>query len=253
MKVVILAGGFGTRLSELTDAIPKPMVKIGGIPILVHIMESYSKYGYNDFVIATGYKSELITEFFRNYYFNNSDFTVDLSSGKITTVRPVAKDWKVTLINTGIGTLTGGRLSKLKPYVADGRFLMTYGDGLCDVNLEDLIAFHKQHKRIATVTAVRPNTRFGELRIDKNLVSTFSEKKQLDQGWINGGFFVFEPQLFEYLDGDQMLEQEPLEKLVSDSELSAFKHTGFWQCMDTKKDLDYLNLLHDQRNLPTSV
>ncbi len=253
MKVVILAGGFGSRLSEYTDTIPKPMVKIGGIPILLHIMNFYSQYGYKDFVIALGYKSNIIKEYFLNYTSLNSDFTVDLSNGKIHPILKKNIDWKVSLIDTGLNTMTGGRLKKLERFITDKTFMLTYGDGLCDVDLNKLLQYHKKNKKIVTVTAVHPLARFGELTINNNNeVVNFREKPQTLQGWINGGYFVINREFFNFIDDDEktVLEKEPLERVVDEMQLSAFKHNGFWQCMDTKRDKDKLEELYTSNDVP---
>ena len=241
MKVVILAGGFGTRLSELTETVPKPMLTIGGIPIIQHIMAYYASYGYNDFYIALGYKAEKIKEYFLNYPTLNSNFKINMHSGEIKTLTSDALDWKVTLIDTGIDTMTGGRLKRMKNYIGEERFMMTYGDGLSNINLRELTEFHEKNQKIATISAVHPTARFGELDIDKITVNKFTEKSQLNVGWINGGFFIFEPDIFNMIQDDStMLEREPLEKLSSQGQLMAFKHDGFWHCMDTKRDKDLL-------------
>ena len=251
MKVIILAGGFGTRLSEYTDKIPKPMVKIGNKPILWHIMNSYSKHGHKEFFIALGYKSEIIKEYFLNYKTLNSDFTVDLKSGDLTIHNNEDNDWKVTLLDTGLNSMTGGRIKRFEKYIKKEPFLVTYGDGVCDVDLSQLLEFHKKQKRLITVTAVRPSARFGELDIKNNIVESFQEKPQTSDGWINGGYFVCEPEVFDYIDGDSTIfEKNPLEKLAANKELSAFKHYGFWQCMDTKRDRDNLNEMLKNNNAP---
>lgn len=241
MKVIILAGGFGTRLSEYTNVIPKPMVPIGGKPILWHIMQFYAKYGHKDFYVALGYKSEVIKDYFLNYRELNSDFTLDLNSGDIEHHEVNSEDWKVTLIDTGDKTMTGGRLKRLQKFIGNEPCLLTYGDGVSDVNLEDLVKFHKNHGKMVTMSAVRPTARFGELDIKDNLVKSFKEKPRLHQGWINGGFFVIEPKFFDLIKGDEtLLEREPLEKATQKEELMAYTHDGFWQCMDTKRDHDFL-------------
>lgn len=251
MKVVLLAGGFGTRLAEYTDLIPKPMVTIGEKPILWHIMNLYSKFGHKDFFIALGYKSEVIKDFFLNYKVLNSDFEIDLKSGDLNIFSTDTIDWKVNLVSTGEYTMTGGRLKRMKNYIGDESFLLTYGDGLSNVNINDLIKFHKSHGKLVTITAVRPAARFGELEIINNNVKNFKEKPQLHQGWINGGFFVIEPEFFNYLDDDStVLEQSPLEKLAADGQLMAYLHDGFWQCMDTKRDRDMLQELLISGNAP---
>lgn len=245
MKVIILAGGFGTRLSEYTDKIPKPMVKIGDKPILWHIMNTYSKYGHKEFFIACGYKAEIIKEYFLNYKTLNNDFTVDLKTGDLTIYNSKHNehnDWKVTLLNTGLNSMTGGRIKRFEKYIGTDPFMVTYGDGVCDLDINKLLEFHKKQKKLITITAVRPRARFGELDIKNNLVESFQEKPQISDGWINGGYFVCEPQVFDYIDGDSTIfEKEPLEKLTADKELSAFKHYGFWKCMDSKRDRDTLD------------
>jgi len=245
MKVVILAGGYGTRLSEYTDVIPKPMVTIGSKPIIWHIMQHYSSYGYNDFVIALGYKSHVIKEYFSNYPLLDRDFAVDFKTGKIEPISSPILDWKVTLVDTGIDSLTGTRLKNLKPYLQDRPFMLTYGDGLSDVNINDLVNHHQAQSRLVTVTAVRPPARFGELILSENSVIQFSEKPQLHEGWINGGFFVMEPAFIDLIpDQNVMLERDPLEAVVNRGELAAYQHYGFWQCMDTKRDRDLLEKLY---------
>lgn len=241
MKIVILAGGFGTRLSEFTDVIPKPMVTIGGIPIIQHIMNYYSQFGHKDFYIALGYKSEKIKEYFLNYPTLNSDFTINMYDGKITTINKASLDWKVTLVDTGKDTMTGGRLKRMQKHIGEETFMMTYGDGLTNININELVEFHKNNNKIATISAVHPTARFGELVLNDNSVEKFTEKSQLNAGWINGGFFIFEPKIFDLINNDQtMLEREPLESLAQKKQLMAFKHDGFWHCMDTKRDKDLL-------------
>lgn len=246
MKVVILAGGLGTRLAEYTELIPKPLVKIGSMPIIWHIMKFYSQQGYNDFVIPLGYKGELIKEFFLNLKYFQSDFTIDTSNGKIELHQNNSENWKITLVDTGLNTMTGGRLLKLKKYIGDDRFFLTYGDGLANININNLLNFHLKNKKILTITAVRPAARFGEIEISNvnNNVTSYKEKPRVENGWINGGFFVAEPEILEYLtDEKTVLEQEPLQKIAQNGELAAYKHKSFWQCMDNKKDHDYLNYL----------
>ena len=239
-----MAGGFGTRLGEYTEAIPKPMVRIGNRPIIWHIMNHYSKYGHKDFYLALGYKSQIIKNYFMNYKILNSDFTVNLKTGGFHLNQSGSIDWNVTLVNTGLNTLTGGRVKKMSNFIGSERFMLTYGDGLSNIDLDALLKFHKSHGKLATVTAVRPPARFGEMNIKDDKVSSFQEKPQLQGGWISGGFFIFEPGLFDLIDeSNVMLERDPMEKLVSLGELMAFKHPGFWQCMDTKRDLDYLEKL----------
>ena len=237
MKVILLAGGFGTRLADYSSVIPKPMVKIGDKPILWRIMNHYSKYGHNDFYLALGYKSEVIKEYFLNYYTLNNDFSVDLATGKLDINQINKLNWRVTLSETGLNTMTGGRLKKMKKYTKNDTFLMTYGDGLSDVNIQELIEFHKSHGKMVTVTAVHPGARFGELLLNDYKVKKFEEKPQTQKGWINGGFFVIEPEFFDLIDDeDTILEKEPLEKASVLGELMAYKHEGFWMCVDTSRD-----------------
>ena len=246
MKVIILAGGLGTRLAEYTDAIPKPMVPIGGKPILWHIMERYATFGYKDFVLALGYKADVIKNYFLNYKTLTDDFSVDLGSGELNPLGSAvdAVDWNVSLVNTGEGTMTGGRLKRLRRMIGEEPFMLTYGDGLCDINIPDLLQFHYDHKKMITVTAVRPQARFGELEIRDGLVTSFEEKPQLHQGWINGGFFVVEPEFLSLIDDDSTyLEREPLERAAAMGEFMAYQHSGFWQCMDTKRDQQLLEKL----------
>lgn len=252
MKVVILAGGFGTRLAEYTNLIPKPMVEIGGKPILWHIMNIYSKYGYNDFVIALGYKSEIIKDYFLNYYALNSDFEVDLTNGAIKYINEHQIQWKIKLISTGLNTMTGGRIKRLKSVIGDEPFMLTYGDAVADIDINALYNHHLKSGKIATVTAVHPSARFGELSINDNAeILDFKEKPQVNQGWINGGFFVFEPTIFDYITDDTtILEREPLENLTKEKQLVAHKHNGFWQCMDTVRDRDGLEEIWKTGNAP---
>ena len=251
MKVVILAGGFGTRLSEYTDVIPKPMVSIGGKPILWHIMNHYASYGHNDFYIALGYKSEVIKDYFIRYYETNSDFTIDLSNGDIEVHNKSKINWKVTLVNTGLDSMTGGRLKRLKEFVGLETFMLTYGDGLSNVNINSLVNFHNNHNKMVTLTSVRPQARFGELKLVDDKVINFSEKPSMHDGWINGGYFVINPQFLDYIDGDDtILEKKPLETVAGEGRLMAFKHDGFWQCMDTKRDRDLLETLWSSGSAP---
>ena len=242
MKVVILSGGFGTRISEYTSLIPKPMIRIGDKPIIEHIMEIYSKSGFNDFYLALGYKSEVIKEYFYNYEFLNTDFKINLEDGKVTPYKSTKKKWNIHLIDTGINTMTGGRIKRLKKYIENETFLLTYGDAVTDLDISKVIKFHKSHGKMVTVTGVRPPARFGELTInDKNEVLEFKEKPNIKHGWINGGFFVIEPEFLNLINDDAcILEKEPLEKVAKDNELVAFLHEGFWQCIDTKRDKDNL-------------
>lgn len=252
MKTVILAGGRGSRLSEETYAKPKPMVEIGGIPILVHIMRLYAHADLRDFVLALGYRGDSIKDYFVNYHLRNSDVVVNLRTRETSYLNPVVPDWTVQMIDTGLDTLTGGRLKRLEPLLAPGgTFMLTYGDGVADIELDRLLAFHRQHGRLATVTAVRPPGRFGTMRIDGDRVGSFKEKPQAGEGWINGGFFVFEPGVFDYLTDDQtVLEQDPLERLSRDGQLMACRHEGFWQPMDTVRDRDLLNELWETGAAP---
>ena len=244
MKVVILAGGLGTRFSEYTETLPKPMVPIGGKPILWHIMNIYAHFGHKDFYVALGYKAEVIKEYFLHYRTLNADFTVDLGTGTGTPHQLDEVDWRVTLVDTGQDSMTGGRVKRIKPYIGNETCLLTYGDGLSDVDLNQLITFHKSHGKMVTVTAVHPVARFGELEIKGEQVTSFQEKPQTGQGWINGGYFVIEPKFFDLIEGDQtILEREPLERAAQMDELMAFRHKGFWQCMDTKRDRDNLEEL----------
>ena len=238
MKTVILCGGLGTRLSEETQLRPKPMVEVGGRPILWHIMKMYERYGMNDFVLALGYKGEFIKDYFLNYHPLQSDLKVHIKSGAVDYSNPTSEDWCVSLIDTGAKTMTGGRLLRLKPHLeSGGTFMLTYGDGVADVDIAALLAFHRSHGRMATVTAVRPVVRFGELTIEGGQVVNFQEKPQAAEGWINGGFFVFEPEIFDYIEGDStLLEREPLESIAQANQLMAFHHPGYWQCMDTIRD-----------------
>jgi len=251
MKVIILAGGFGTRLSEYTESIPKPMVTVGGKPIIWHIMNTYAKFEHKDFYVALGYKAEAIKEYFLNYRTLNSDFTVDLSNGGIVAHQQDIVDWKVTLVDTGLNSMTGGRVRRMQDFIGEETFLLTYGDGVADVDLDALIKFHKSHKKMVTVSAVHPSARFGELDINNNVVTSFKEKPQVTQGWINGGYFVIEPKFFDLIEGDDtILEKEPLEKVAQMGELMSYQHDGFWQCMDTKRDRDLLESLWETDNAP---
>jgi len=254
MKVVILAGGFGTRLSEYTDLIPKPMVTVGGRPILWHIMRTYANFGHTDFNIALGYKAELIKEYFLHYRSLNADFTVDLANGEVCSHQTDEIDWKVTLVHTGLESMTGGRVKRMQPYIGNEPFLLTYGDGVADIDINALIEFHQQHGKMVTVSAVHPGARFGELDIQGDLVSTFKEKPQITQGWINGGYFVIEPGFFDLIEGDSMiLEKQPLEQVAQMGELMAYRHNGFWQCMDTKRDRDSLEEMWQSGDSPWKV
>jgi glucose-1-phosphate cytidylyltransferase len=252
MKTVILCGGLGTRLSEETQLKPKPMVEVGGRPILWHIMKRYERFGMNDFVLALGYKGEYIKDYFLNYHPRMSDLTVHLKSGQVDYNNPMAEDWRVSLIDTGASTMTGGRLLRLRSQLeSGGTFMLTYGDGVADVDIAALLAFHRSHGRLATVTAVRPPVRFGELTIKEAQVANFQEKPQAEEGWINGGFFVFEPEIFDFIEGDAtLLEREPLEKITQANQLMAYHHSGYWQCMDTIRDKQALEDLWATGNAP---
>ena len=254
MKSVILAGGLGTRLSEETALRPKPMVEIGGRPILWHVMSIYAAHGFREFIIACGYKGEMIKQYFSDFVRHHSDWTVDLQSGERTLVKQNAPDWRVHLRDTGPETLTGGRLLRLRDMLRDGTFMVTYGDGVADVDITELVRFHKSHGRIATVTAVHPPARFGALELDGNVVSSFTEKPQAGEGWINGGFFVFEPGIFDYIGGDLVsLESNALEHVANDGQLMAFHHHGFFQPMDTLRDKSMLEEMWRSGSAPWSA
>ncbi|GHV79556.1 glucose-1-phosphate cytidylyltransferase [Spirochaetia bacterium] len=252
MKVVILAGGKGTRISEYTTSIPKPMVEIGEHPIIWHIMNWYAKFGFNEFIIALGYKASVIKEYFLNYYTLNSDFCINLSSGELQYINKAGCDWKVTLIDTGIDTMTGGRIKRLEKIIGNETFMMTYGDGLSNIDINDLVKHHTVSGKIVTLSAVHPTARFGELIIDTdNVITSFKEKPQLDEGRINGGFFVLEPAIFKYIKDDSTIfEREPLESLVQEKQLAAYKHNGFWQSMDTVRERQILEELWRSNKAP---
>ena len=251
MKAVILAGGLGTRISEETDTKPKPMVAIGGYPVLWHIMKIYSSFGINDFIICCGYKGYVIKEYFANYSLHRSDVTIDLQNHDIRVLQNYAEPWKVTLVDTGLETMTGGRLRRVREYLDDESFCFTYGDGVSDVDIASVIKFHESQNRLATVVAVRPPGRFGAIDMDENLVTAFREKPAGDGNFINGGFFVLEPGVLDYVDDDRTVwEREPLEKLAGEKQLSAFIHDGFWQCMDTLRDKIHLEALWCEDRAP---
>lgn len=251
MKVVILAGGLGSRISEKTHDRPKPMIEIGGRPILCHIMDIYSDFGFNEFIIALGYRGDCIKEYFLNYYYKNNDLTVNTTTGKTKVHLKKNPNWTIHLVDTGLHTQTGGRVKRLQDWIGEERFMLTYGDGLADLNVRELVKFHESHGKKATITAVRPPARFGGLSFEGQRVKQFSEKPQIGEGWINGGFFVLEPEVFDYLDGDNtILERGPLEKLAEDGELVAYKHDGFWQPMDTLREYNYLEALWESDQAP---
>lgn len=244
MKAIILAGGRGTRLAEETSLRPKPLVEIGGRPILWHIMKIYASFGFRDFLVACGYKGEMIKEYFHNYHIHNNDYFLNLRDGSRKIINHKGDDWQIGVIDTGIDTMTGGRIRRLREWTEGKTFMVTYGDGVGNVNIRELVAFHKAHGKLATVTAARPPARFGALHMDGDLVSEFSEKPQTEAGWISGGFFVFEQGVFDYLEDDStILEHKPLERLSLDNQLMAYRHHGFWQPMDTVRDKRLLESL----------
>ena len=254
MKVVILAGGLGTRISEESHLRPKPMIEIGGKPLLWHLMKLYSVHGLHDFVICLGYRGYMIKEYFANYYLHTSDITFDLASNSMKVHQNTAEPWKVTLVDTGDETMTGGRLKRVKSYVADEDFCCTYGDGLSNVDVRGLIEFHKKQKTLATVTAVQPPGRFGALNLERQKVTGFQEKPLGDGGWINGGFFVLSPRTLDYIKGDDThWERAPLERLAAEGQLAAYRHTGFWQPMDTLRDKNQLEALWDSGKAPWKI
>lgn len=250
MKVVLLAGGLGSRLGEESTVRPKPMVEIGHRPILWHIMQHYSHYGHNEFIVCLGYKGEHIKRYFADSLELGADVTIDFATNSVEVLDTPRDDWRVTLVDTGQWTQTGGRLSRVRALLGDEPFLMTYGDGVSDVDLDELVAFHQREGRLATVTAVRPPARFGKLTIENGWVTHFDEKPQMSEGWINGGFFVLEPGVFDHIPGDVDFAREPLEGLAAAGELSGFGHEGFWQCMDTSRDKELLNSLWDSGRPP---
>jgi glucose-1-phosphate cytidylyltransferase len=251
IKVGILAGGGGTRLAEETDTRPKPMVEIGGRPMLWHIMMHYARYGFKDFAIALGYKGDMIKRYMLDYCALNTNLSVNFSEGRVEREGNPVDDWNVDLIDTGQETMTGGRIKRLRGYLGGGTFMLTWGDGVSDVDLGELLKFHRTHGRLATVTAVRPPARFGRLEMSGDQVTDFAEKPQLSEGWINGAFFILEPGVFDYIDGDEtQWEKEPLEHLARDGELMAYKHAGFWQCMDTLRDKRLLETMWTSGNPP---
>ncbi|WP_332445853.1 glucose-1-phosphate cytidylyltransferase [Sphaerochaeta sp.] len=256
MKVVILAGGMGTRITEETEARPKPLVEIGGYPILWHIMKIYSHYGFNEFIICCGYKGYAIKDYFHNFYLHNTDVTFDLSQNEVTYHHSACEPWKVTLVDTGLSTMTGGRIKQIQPYVGEETFMLTYGDGVGNIDIHELVQFHKKNGRLATLTAVQPHGRFGAIEMDAgNLVASFQEKPAGDGAWINAGFFVLEPGIFDYIkDGDSTIwERAPLENLAKDQQLDAYNHTDFWRPMDTLRDKIELEKYWNSDNAPWKI
>ncbi len=254
MKVVILAGGMGTRLAEETAIRPKPMIEIGGRPILWHLMNIYAGFGFKDFLVACGHKGEIIKQYFHDFFVNNSDCIVDLKKGTHEVLSACQLDWRIAAIDTGADTMTGGRILRLRPWLDGSTFMVSYGDGLADVDIHALVEFHRSHGRLATVTAVRPPSRFGGLVIEGDAVQEFSEKPQTGEGWINGGFFVFEAGVFDYLEEDgTILERKPLEKMAADDQLMAYRHEGFWQPMDTLREKRILESLWSSGKAPWSA
>ena len=256
MKTVILAGGFGTRISEESHLKPKPMVEIGDRPILWHIMKTYSAYGFNEFIICSGYKQQVIKEYFANYYLHQSDITFDFTQGNQCLINhSAAEPWKITIVDTGLNTMTGGRIKRIQKYIGNERFFMTYGDGVADINFSELLSYHISNGKTATLTAVNPGQRFGCLNLGpQNQVESFREKNEMDGFLINAGFMVLEPKIFEYLDGDDtVFEKKPLEKLASEKDLMAYRHNGFWQCMDTLRDKQLLDKLWSENRAPWKV
>ena len=251
MKVVLLAGGLGTRLSEETTIRPKPMVELGGMPILWHIMKMYGYYGFNEFVVCLGYKGYMIKEFFTNYFIHQSDVTVDLCKNSVEIHKNASEPWKVTLVDTGVDSMTGGRIKRIEEYI-DGTFMLTYGDGVSDIDLKELLRYHRSNKVAATLTGVKPAGKWGQLEIDdRNHINKFMEKPVGDGGYVNGGFFVLEPKIFDYIQGDSTIwERDPLEGLARDGELCAYKFDGFWHAMDTLRDRSYLEELVEKKKAP---
>lgn len=255
MKVVILAGGLGTRISEESHLKPKPMIEIGDKPILWHIMKEYSHFGFNEFIICLGYKQHIVKEFFADYYLYSSDVTFDLSKNTMEVHNHYAEPWKVTLVDTGLHTMTGGRIKRVRDYIGDETFMLTYGDGVSDVDISKLLEFHRSHGKIGTLTAIAVDQRFGVLDIGKEgVIHEFAEKEEKDSSVVNGGYMVFEPQIFDYLEGDEtVFEKEPLKKLAHEDELRAFLHRGFWKCMDTQREKEQLEKLWASGNAPWKV
>jgi glucose-1-phosphate cytidylyltransferase len=254
VKVVILAGGLGTRLSEETDTRPKPMLEIGAKPILWHIMKLYSHHGFNDFIILLGYKGYYIKEYFANYFLHQSDVTIDLKNNNMEIHNNSSEPWKVTLIDTGLNTMTGGRIKRAKRHIGNDTFLLTYGDGVSDVNIKELLSFHQKNKKKATITAIQPTGRFGALDLNTNLINAFVEKPAGDGNWVNGGFMVCESEVLDLIESDEIaFEQYPLQTLASDNELVAYKHYGFWHAMDTLRDKISLNQMWDNNEAPWKI
>lgn len=254
MKVAILAGGLGTRLSEETRVKPKPMVEIGGRPMLWHILNIYASYGFNEFVLALGYKGEEIKDYFVNYYYRSRSLSVELTNGNIRIHGGESRDWIVHLLDTGLHTQTGGRIKRVTEFIGNEAFMLTYGDGVANVDIKKVLEFHRSAGKLATVTAVRPSARFGSIAFNGDLVAHFAEKTQISEGWINGGFFVLEPGIVEYIEGDHTFwEKEPMEGLAADAQLAAYRHTGFWQCMDTLRDVRLLEELWQEGKAPWKI
>lgn len=251
--MVIFAGGLGTRLSEETNNIPKPMVEIGGKPILWHIMKIYSHYGFNEFIICLGYKQHIIKQFFYNYFMNNSDYTLDVKNKKTEIHEDRSEPWKITFVDTGMKTQTAGRLKKIQKYIGNQPFMLTYGDGVADINIKELVEFHKKHKKLATLTSIVPEGRFGILKLENNVVTEFAEKKDNEKSRINGGFFVLEPKIFDYIKGDVMWEGYPLEKLAQEGQLMSYFHEGFWMAMDKLSDKNKLEQLWNSNKPPWKI
>jgi len=252
MKVVLLAGGFGTRISEESHLKPKPMIEIGDQPILWHIMKYYSSYGYNEFIICAGYKQHLIKQYFADYYLHRSDITFDFgNNGEMSVHSNVSEPWKVTVVDTGLNTMTGGRIKRIQKFIGNEPFMLTYGDGVSNVDIGKLVAFHKEQGKLVTMTAVQPEGRFGVLDLDGNIIKAFREKSQEDMGYINAGFMVLQPEIFNYIEGDStVFERTPLERAAEKGELVAFRHDGFWQCMDTQRDKQKLEELWESGTAP---
>jgi glucose-1-phosphate cytidylyltransferase len=250
MKVVILAGGYGTRISEESQFVPKPMIEVGGMPIMWHIMKLYSHYGFNEFVICAGYKQQVIKQWFSDYFLHTSDVTFDFTGDgeEVTIHQKRSEPWKVTVVDTGLHSMTGLRLKNVREYLGEEAFLMTYGDGVSNVNIEELVNFHKEHKKLVTLSAIKPGSRFGVLDIDGDMITAFREKSMVDSDWINGGFMVVEPQALDYVKGNFMFENEPLEEIATIGQLACYKHYGFWQCMDTMRDKEKLEEMWANNN-----